>query len=155
MAPGYQTIFEIGLGSFPWTQLLHPIPFVVVAFLLYRFSGRSQTLKAFGLIMTLVAGLFCVIAFFALVPNFAKERLAYAYGHSSVAEGTIESFHPPPALGPAIESFTVDGVPFSYNVWDTTPCFHNAPPPRGRICDGLYVRIHYLDGCIQRVDVRQ
>jgi hypothetical protein len=58
-----------------------------------------------------------------------------------------------PALGPAIESFSVSGTPFSYNALDDTPCFHNAPVHRGPIREGLNVRLHYYEGCIQRVEV--
>lgn len=151
----YQTIFQIGPSSFPWTQLLHPIPFIVIALVLLLFPSGKQILKIFGALIAFLSTLFLIIMVVVLVPNFLKQRRAYVNGGSSVVEGTIQDFHAMPALGPANESFTVQGVPFSYNVLDATPCFHNAPPHKGPVRPGMDVRIYYRDGCIQRVDVRQ
>jgi len=155
ISPNYQTIFQIGLRSFPWTQLLHPIPFIVIALVLLRFSRGKQIYKIVGTVVALLGALFLLISVLVFVPDFVKQRGVYVNGGSSVVEGTIQDFHPAPVLGPANESFTVQGIPFSYNVLDATPCFHNAPPHKGPIRPGLVVRIYYRDGCIQRLDVRQ
>jgi hypothetical protein len=55
-------------------------------------------------------------------------------------------------IGPAKESFVVNGVVFSYYAFGADPCFHNAPIHNGIIREGLAVRIHYNNECIQRVD---
>lgn len=149
----YQTIFQIGLKSFPWSTLLHPIPFVVIALVLVCLPGRRQFLKAFGSITAVLAALFFLILVLKLVPDFVAQRQAYAKGATSVVVGTIQDFQPAPILGPTNESFTVQGVPFSYNVLDASPCFHNAPAHKGPVRGGLDVRIYYKDGCIQRVDL--
>lgn len=150
----YRTIFEIGVRSFPWVGLLHPTIFIALGLLLFRFSGGKETLRVFGAIAACFAALFFVILALVLVPEFVKQWRAYANGKSVVLEGTVEEFHPMPSLGPANESFSVQGVQFSYNVLDSTPCFHDAPPRKGPIRQGLNVRIYYTDACIQRVDVR-
>jgi|SRR5208282_1446155 len=151
----YQTVFELGLRSFPWGALLHPTIFIAIGLVLVRFSGGRKYLQ-------LVAGagaLFGVLGFLLLairyVPEFIQARHAYATGDTSVIQGKVEDFHPMPALGPAKESFSVAGVGFSYYVADSTPCFHNDPPHKGPIHSGLDVRIYYNDHCIQRVDVRR
>jgi hypothetical protein len=90
-----------------------------------------------------------------LVPNFIDCRRVFRSGDSSIVEGIVENFHPASPLGAAEESFSVNGVTFSYNALDLTPCFHNAPLHKGPIRSGLAIRIYYKDGSIQRLDGRQ
>lgn len=151
----YHTIFQIGLKSFPWSTLLHPIPFIVIALVLVCLSRRKQYFKIVGSIIAVLGVMFFVTLALKLVPDFVAQRRPYAKGVSSVVAGKIQDFHAAPILGPANESFTVSGVPFSYNVLDSSPCFHNAPAHKGPIHNGLDVRIYYRDECIQRVDVRE
>jgi hypothetical protein len=150
----YHTIFQIGLKSFPWSTLLHPIPFIAIALAFIYLPGRNQYFKIVGSIIAATGALFFVILALKLIPDFVSQR-RYARGASSIVAGTIQGFRAAPILGPANESFTVNGVPFSYNVLDSSPCFHNAPAHKGPIHDGLDVKIYYTDECIQRVDVRE
>jgi hypothetical protein len=105
----------------------------------------------------MVIGSFALIIFVILLTktlsDFITLRHAYVSGNSLIVEGTIENFQPAPATGPASESFYVGNTSFSYNVLDDTLCFHDAPLHHGPIRDGLNVRIHYHEDCIQRVDV--
>ncbi len=151
----YHTIFQIGLKSFPWSTLLHPIPVIVIGLALVYLARRNQYFKIAGTIIAVSGVLFFLILALKLVPDFVAQRRPYAKGASSVVAGKIQDFHAAPILGPANESFTVNGVPFSYNVLDSSPCFHNAPAHKGPIHDGLDVRIYYTDECIQRVDVHE
>jgi hypothetical protein len=151
----YQMVFELGLRSFPWARMLHPMPFIVIGLLLFRFCRRRQIYPVMGIIVASLASLFFLFSLVIFVPNFIKLRSAYVSGRTSVVEGVVENFRPAPALGPARESFSVRGVIFSYNVLDDTPCFHNAPLHGGPIRAGSNIRIHHNDGCIQRVDVRR
>jgi hypothetical protein len=127
----------------------------VIGLILVRFSGGRKGWQIFGAVGALFGALFFLIMILVLVPDYVKHRRAYVSGKSSVVQGTIEDFHPMPMLGAAQESFTVNGVQFSYNVLDAIPCFHNAPPHRGPIRPGVLVRIYYRDECIQRVDVQK
>lgn len=148
-----QMVFQIGLRSFPWARVLHPLPFAVVGFLLFRFCRSKRIYQVTGLVVASLALVFLLVALVAFVPSFLKVRSAYLSGRSSVVEGVVEDFRQAPELGPARESFSVRGIIFSYNALDDTPCFHNAPLHEGPIRGGMDVRIHYNDGCIQRVDV--
>jgi hypothetical protein len=154
LQPDYQTVFEIGIGSFPWTGLLHPVPFIIIGALLLRFSRGKQIYKIAGAIVAAFATFFLLIAAMTFVPEFVKLRRTYRSGDSSLVEGIVENFQPAPVLGALRESFSVHGVVFSYFPGDATPCFHNDPARRGPIRPGLDVRIYYKDGCIQRVDIR-
>src|SRR5271155_5118954 len=111
----YQTVFEIGLRSFPWAGLLHPVPFILVGLLLFRFGRSKQIYQAVGIILAAFAACFFCIAAVALVPTFVELRHASKSGKSSVAEGVVEKFHPAPDLGPTKESFYVNRINFSYN----------------------------------------
>lgn len=148
-------VFEIGLRSFPWVRMLQPVLFIAIGLLLFRFCRNKQIYQAAGIIVASLASVFLLILLVVFVPNFVRLRSAYISGRTSVVEGIVENFRPAPALGPARESFSVRGVVFSYNALDDTPYFHNAPLRNGPIRDGMDVRIHHNDGCIQRVDVRR
>ena len=151
----YQTVFEIGLKSFPWGALFHPTIAIVIGLALIRFSRGKEYLQVAGGCGAFFGALIFVIATLRLVPEFIEIRHAYAKGDSSVVQGTVEDFRPMPILGPSKESFSVHGIDFSYYVGDTTPCFHNDPRYRGPVHAGLEVRIYYKGDCIQRVDVRR
>jgi hypothetical protein len=156
MAPtDYKTVFELGIGSFPWSDFLIPSVFIVAGFGIYKFS-KLQSVQVVGLaILALSILIFAVLAL-AVTSNYNVLRRAYLAGISSVIEGRVENFRPMPSLGPARESFSVHGVNFSYNALDSTPCFHNGPAHLGPIRNGQFVRVHYEydNGCIQRLEIR-
>jgi hypothetical protein len=143
-APEYQTVFEIGLRSFPWSAFLNPSLCTLLGVALYRFSKR-QFFKASGSVAILVGALFFLIAFISLIPKSIQLRSAYVKRQTTMVEGPVEDFHPMPTLGPSKESFSVGTVPFSYYVGEFTPCFTNTPEHRGPIRAGLTVRIFYND----------
>jgi len=159
-----RTIFEIGFRTFPWKEVLDPLLFVAIGFLLL-WLGSTSRVKWLGFRKTIYAisgafiGSFALIIFVVLLirllPDFVTLRHAYVTGNSVVVEGTVQNFRPAPPTGPADESFSVGTTPFSYNVLDDTLCFHDAPLHHGPIRNGLNVRIHYHEDCIQRVDVVQ
>jgi hypothetical protein len=151
----YKTIFELGLASFPWARVLHPLPFILIGLLLFRFCRSRPIYRVTGLIVAPLASILFLISLILFIPNYVRLRSSYGSGRSSVVEGIVENFQPAPRSGPARESFSVRGATFSYNALDDTPCFHNAPIHGGPIRDGLDIRILYKDGCIQRVEVRR
>jgi hypothetical protein len=154
-ANNYYTIFELGLRSFPWARIIPPLVFLVGGLLLFRlFRGRTFYV-AVGLFAASIASIILLTSLVVFVPKFVTLRSAYASGKGIVVEGIVQNFHPAPTIGPASESFSVQGISFSYNALDATPCFHNAPFHHGPIRDGLQVRIHYYDGCIQRIDAME
>jgi hypothetical protein len=157
LQPHYETVFEIGLKSFPWGALLHPIPFIALGVVLFLLAKKKAAYRAayriVGAFVMALATLFFIIGTVSYVSEFVERRRAYKTGHSLVVEGTIENFSPPPAFGGQKESFSVQGIVLSYYVGDWTPCFHDDLRHNGPIRPGLEVRIYYDDGCIQRIDV--
>jgi hypothetical protein len=160
MAPRYETIFEIGYGTFPWGDLFHPGIAIVIGGLLVLFGhrvfgGKKEVHQILGAVLASLGVFFLFLMAIAVLPRFVSLRQAYVKGDSSIVEGVVENFRPAPALGAADESFSVQGIVFRYNSLDSTPCFHNAPYHKGPIRLGLEVRIYYGEQCIQRVDVRR
>ena len=151
----YQTIFQLGVRSFSWSRIFYPLIFLASGLLLIRLLKGRKFYVIVGVLVASMASLFLLISLVIFLPSFMKQRGEYVSGKSLIVEGTVENFRPAPTIGPARESFSVHGVSFSYNALDDTPCFHNAPIHGGPIREGLDVRIHYYEGCIQRIEVSQ
>ncbi len=156
------TIYEIGFRTFPWKDMLDPLLFVGVGFLLFwigstsraKWLGRRKTIYAVsGAFIGSFALIIFVVLLIRLFPDLMSLRHDYVAGNSFVVEGAVQNFQPAAGAGPADESFTVGDKTFSYNVLDDTPCFHDAPLHHGPIRNGLNVRIHYHEDCIQRIDI--
>jgi hypothetical protein len=151
----YETVFEIGLRSFPWGGLLHPAIAIVIGVPLFLFAKSKELYRLVGGAAALFGALLVFIMAIELVPEYISLRRAYVKGDSSVVEGVVENFHPAPALGAAGEYFSVSGVVFTYDALESTPCFHNAPYRKGPIRPGMGVRIYYRNNCIQKMDIRK
>ena len=152
---GFQTVFEIGLKTFPWVGLVMPVVFIVMGMCLIRFSGGNQIRQIVGGFAVLFCGLVVVLLGVRLIPDFVEERHAYVTGKYSVVDGPVEDFHPMPFQGHQNERFRVGAKSFSYSSFDLTSCFHSAASHGGPIRPGLNVRIFFTEGCILRLDVRR
>jgi hypothetical protein len=150
----YQTVFRLGMVSFPQGAYSHSVVLLAVGLLLFRFSKREY-FKIIALLACAIGlGLGLLISI-SVLPNYFELRNAYLRGQSTVVVGTVENFRPRLKIGPAEESFTVGGVTFSYNALDDTPCFNDRPPFDKMIHDGVNVRIFYNEGCIQQIDIQR
>jgi len=152
-ADNYQTIFELGFRSFPWARMIQPLAFLIIGLMFIRLHNNRKVFIVVGVFVASMASLILLTSLVIFVPDFFKLRSAYVSGKSAIVQGVIKDFHRAPTTGPATESFLVNGVNFSYNALDATPCFHNKPFHHGPIREGLEIRIHYFGGCIQRIDV--
>jgi hypothetical protein len=153
VTPEYQTVFELGLRSFPWADVLGPFLFAMVGLAFFRFSKREMWRLVGGVMFAF--GMFLVVnVCIDEIPRFIELRHAYAHGQSNVVEGPVENFQPMPYLGAPRESFSVGGVDFSYFPGGSTPCCTDTPSRRGPIHPGQFVRVHYDNECIQRVEIR-
>jgi len=151
----YHTVFELGFQSFPWTRVAKPVLFLFASIVLIRFFKKRTIYVVIAAFIGSMALIFLMISLLVYVPNFVSLRHRYVSGQTQIAEGPIENFQAAPPIGADIESFSVSGVPFHYYVGHATPCFHDSPPHRVPIREGLMVRIHYDDQCIQKVEVSE
>lgn len=158
----YQVAFEIasgGLGSLSFA--LPGLLFAGVGFFLIKNRERlsknrpkwfvnvfSWFFFSFAILWTLIAGLGIGFQQYQL-------RSDYARGDFDVVEGIVENFDPMPYEGHKSETFTVNGVKFSYSDYRVTPGFNNTASHGGPIREGLSVRISYIGNTILKLEVAQ
>lgn len=158
----YRTAFDIR-EQIPWGALPFagvPALFVCVGvgmFLVSRGRGPAWLLaiadqlptqrpmpKWFPVVWTAFAVALLLAASTALALSYSGYRDALASGAYQVAEGYVTDFVPMPYSGHAKESFSVDGVHFTYSDYVVTTAFNQTRSHGGPIRDGLAVRIAYL-----------
>jgi hypothetical protein len=154
LAPEFQTVFEVGWRTFPWKDFVGPLLFGIVGIVFAKTAGRNGLWQGIGFLMMLGGFGMAAVLFTADEDVWQTARADYLRGDTKVVEGTVENFQPAPYVGSIRESFTVGKVTFVYYPGSSTPCFANAPLRRGAIRSGAVVRIHYFEGCIQRVDIQ-
>jgi hypothetical protein len=77
-------------------------------------------------------------------------------GDFQVVQGEVRDYKPMPSRGKGSESFTVNGIHFSYSDGDLSRGgFNNAALHGGPIREGLYVRICHRDGRVLKIEVRK
>jgi hypothetical protein len=96
-----------------------------------------------------------VTAFFAIGYQYLHDRYTLNSGEAKYVEGVVENFVPMPYTGHADESFTVNGVTFSYSDYGVTPGFNNTASHGGPIKQGLYVRIWYVGDDILKLEIKK
>lgn len=84
---------------------------------------------------------------------YENARAAYRNGEYATVEGRVSNFHPMPASGHPDESFTVNGVQFSYSDYVVVPCFNHTASHGGPMREGLQVRIAYSGNCIFKLEI--
>lgn len=77
----------------------------------------------------------------------------YGQGEYDVVEGSVENFNPMPYGGHQQESFTVEGVKFSYSDFSISPGFNNTKSHGGPIRKGLRVKVSHIDNVILKLEV--
>jgi hypothetical protein len=70
-------------------------------------------------------------------------------------EGIVSNFHPMPYEGHEEETFTVQGIRFSYSDYIATNAFNNTKSHGGPIDEGKAVKIDYYNGKILRLWIKQ
>jgi hypothetical protein len=147
----YYTVFTVLQQSVPWQErfilpgiILFGITSAVVAII----QRRGRLSKSFIVLTVVVCAVFLLLAFYAFsAPSvqdmYTRARAAYVQGQYSTVEGTVTNFHPMPYSGHQNETFSVDGMQFSYSDYVLIPCFNNTSSHGGPIREGLRVRIAY------------
>jgi hypothetical protein len=157
----YYTVFTVLQQSVPWQErfilpgiILFGIVGAVVA--IVQHWGRRS--KSFIVLTVFVCAVFLLLAVYAFsAPGvqdmYARAKDAYVQGQYSTVEGTVTNFHPMPYSGHKEETFSVNGVQFSYSDYVLIPCFNNTASHGGPIHEWLRVRIAYSGNCILKLEV--
>jgi hypothetical protein len=157
----YYTVFTVLQQSVPWqARLILPgiILFGIFAAVVAIIQRWGRLSKSFIMLTVVVCAVFLLLAFYAFrAPGvqdmYARAREAYVQGQYSTVEGTVTNFHPMPYSGHQDETFSVNGMQFSYSDYVLIPCFNNTSSHGGPIHEGLRVRIAYSGNCILKLEV--
>jgi hypothetical protein len=152
----YHTVFTVLQKSPPWqVSVIVPVIVIIGTIVAVVTIIRHRTRLLVVLLVYLVFLLFAATLFSGsgVQDMYARAKDAYVQGRYSVVEGTVANFRPMPYSGHQDESFSVDGVQFSYSDYVIVPCFNNTASHGGPIREGLGVRIAYSDNCILKLEV--
>lgn len=143
----YQVVFDSTQQSFPWWIFL--VLLALAAMWLVAWFNRDKTpgldwwrSLAQPFLIIVGASMLCLslCGVCALISSFNSAQLIVSTGKDEVVEGPVQNL----TDDGKIESFTVQGIRFSYGDADVGPGFHHTNMLGGPIThNGLQVRIHY------------
>jgi hypothetical protein len=110
--------------------------------------------RVFAFALVGLAALWTLGAGFWTFGRFLAARSAVSSGQAQVVEGTVTDFHPAPREGHEDESFTVNGVRFTYSDYALTGGFRQTASHGGPVRGGLHVKIHYVPSLQRNVIVK-
>ena len=151
----YQTVFTVLQKSPPW-WLSAVVPTAVAAFTglaIVAFVKYKTRRVAVVIAYVVLSFMLMTLSPAGVSDMYARARDTYVKGDYSIAEGTVVNFHPMPYSGHQNETFSVNGVEFSYSDYVIVPCFNNTASHGGPIRDGLRVRIGYSGNCILKLEI--
>ena len=108
----------------------------------------AMTLVAFSLLLALVTFVGTFVDYWNCSHAFASDKALYV-------EGTVDNFVPMPRNGHGEESFTVNGVDFSYSDFHIQAGFNTTTFKSGPIHQGLPVRIWYVGKEIVKLEIKK
>jgi hypothetical protein len=157
----YHIVFTVLEQSVPWQDRLI-LPGILLTLIIFGIGviiqRRTRLPKIVIGYSVFVCAILLVLAVYAFnAPGerdmYARAQDAYVQGQYSVVEGTVTNFHPMPYSGHQEESFSVNGVQFSYSDFILVPCFNNTASHGGPIRQGVKVRIAYSGNCIWKLEI--
>jgi len=129
------------------------IPLLIASTILTGgFVMRREEKNIFGRVFLFIY-IFLALIFFIKSFSFAISEL-YSLNTKKryFVEGEIENFVPMPYGGHSFESFSVNGIRFSYSDYMTTGCFNETKSHGGEIeGNGQKVKIEYNKNCIMKL----
>jgi hypothetical protein len=154
----YRTYFDASTRGPTWWFPAVGLAFVVIGIVMFglirakgglywpfptygRFTARYY--RWFSTLWLGFAILWTILASVGVFGDYIATWLDERQGHLAVVEGPVENFHPMPASGHDLESFTVSGVYFAYSDYVVTAGFNQTSSHGGPIREGLLVRISY------------
>lgn len=157
----YITVFDVTTAGYKnWSFPAFGLGFVVIGFVLLWLERKGLLRKASAhtsrwlpVAFTGFAVLSTTLTFVATYGDYQSSVAALKAQRVKVVEGVVSNFHPTPAHGHAMESFSVAGLKFEYSDFVLTAGFNRTASHGGPIHEGLPVRIWYQDGKILRLDI--
>lgn len=151
----YKLVFDITQTQPNWNGPAFGLPFVAIGTILVLLGkkGLIKRRRFFPYFYLGFALIWTTCAYWGVYSNYYDDLSAIEHGTNKVVEGTIENFHPMPASGHDVESFTVGGKFFSFSGYGGTPGFHHCQAFGGPLRQGLRVRISYVGDDIVKLEI--
>ncbi|KKD61633.1 hypothetical protein RN22_04565 [Grimontia sp. AD028] len=166
----YEVAFNVKYEGFLALFFVLPgLAFIALFLLIIRFReklvswnilvlGKPATTKSIAISASvlLIFSVLCTgSSAFSLGSKTLSLISSYDRGSYFVVEGYVEDFNSMPYTGRQRETFSVNGIRFSYSDSIVTPAFNNTASHGGPIREGKYVRISYIDNDIIKLELRK
>ena len=142
----YQTIYDVNQAAFPWMSVGIPLFILLIsAVILFNRHAIPGVWRPVGLMLAgacLLGSL--VLLLMVSIPSvfsYGSARDVLNSGRAAMVEGRVQGLEQT-SYGKA-ESFSVDGIRFSYSQYSESVGFHQTSAFGGPISGGLNVRIWY------------
>ena len=161
----YQTVFDASApNASKWLIIMYGVCFVLIGVCIYIVAAallkNTSIRRAIIIYATTVGGLMAASALlwsFGLFNQFRTEQQIAKYsldsGQTLVATGVITNFRPEDVNHKIDESFSVQGVNFSYSHFIVNGGFNASSPFGGPVRNGLPVRVFYLGNYILKLQI--
>ena len=137
-----------------WFPAIGLLVLTVGIVILNQKKRKNAAFKKAGLIIFCL--LWTLAAFAITYVDYSNCYHALSSGEASYVEGTVDNFvQLPDQWNEKKESFTVNGVPFSYSDYVVTAGFNKTRSHGGPIHQGLPVRIWYVGNEIVKLEIKR
>lgn len=162
MSVEWVTVYDFSDESYRYGLMVMPVIMTVFGCGL-AFLARIKLSKGFRQVFIVVFGMIFASFSFVIggltlgqdITNYHESKEVYKNQRYEVIEGIVENFKPMPIAGHQHESFTVNGITFSYADSDWRYYgFHTTKVHGGPIEAGLMVRLSYYQAKGQKVILR-
>jgi len=160
----FETAFDVAQAGYRywWLPTAGLLPLVVGALMAFapqtapRVLGthvKGRAARFFGFVFVFGSLAWMVLSFMDTWNDYRFHRNTLQKGEFRTIEGRVVNFRPLPASGRGFESFEVNGLRFHYEPDALAAGYNRAAAKGGRIAEGAYVRIAYINLAILRVEI--
>ena len=139
----HHVIFDISQKGYDWLPICIGLLFIIGGAIGMLSPQSRKTLYIVPALLLLFGVLVSLSLFLFQYTNHQRYQAILDHGQYSVVQGTIDRFHPMAKTGHGNETFSIDGVTFSYSDFSVTPAFNNTSAYGGPLHEGMYVKIYY------------
>jgi hypothetical protein len=158
----YDVIFDLAQEGYrTWWFPAHGLVLMVCGLGLVKFRARlpahgpAWVNRYFPFVFLTFMTLWTLGAIWSTYTEYMTLTAALRAGNVQIVEGMVSAFSPQPKEGKRNESFCVAGRCFFYSAFNVTNAYNRTATNGGVIKDGLFVRIHHVDGRIVRLEIKR
>jgi hypothetical protein len=147
------TVYDFGNESLRIGWMFIPISIVIIGYgmsIMIFLNPSHRRRNIFIMVFGISFGTFGLVTGAVTIPHnistYYETKIIYENKKYKVIEGIVENFHPMPYSGHTNESFTLNGIRFSYSDFDESYYgFNNTESHGGPINQNKKVRLSYFE----------